>query len=162
MTAGIKERTRLAEILLIEDNHGDVILARRAFRDSRTANKLHIATSGEEALALLRPSGGEGRAYAPDLILLDLNLPKLSGQDVLRTLKEDPDLRYIPVVVLSSSRAAQDVVQSYHLHANGYVVKPSDLEQFRDIVGKLEQFWFEVAVLPDPAAARQVFSIGTP
>ena len=156
----IQTRTRPAEILLIEDNHGDVILARRAFRDSRTANNLHIAVSGEEALALLRPAGGEGRAYAPDLILLDLNLPKLSGREVLRMIKEDPNLRYIPVVVLSSSRAAQDVVQSYHLHANGYVVKPADLEQFREIVGKLEQFWFEVAVLPDAAAARRVFSTG--
>lgn len=142
-------KQRPAQVLLIEDNHGDVLLTRRAFKESKIANELAVAMSGEQALAYLKQEGEYESKVMPDLILLDLNLPQMSGQDVLKAVKGDPMLRHIPVVVLSSSGADQDVIKSYNLHANGYVIKPISLEKFHEVVQKLEAFWFTLVVLPD-------------
>lgn len=142
-------KQRSAQVLLVEDNHGDVLLTRRAFKESKIANELTVAASGEQALSILRKEGEYATSATPDLILLDLNLPQISGQDVLKSIKEDDSLRHIPVVILSSSKADQDVVKSYNLHANGYVIKPISLEKFNDVIKKLEAFWFTLVVLPD-------------
>ena len=143
----IQQKHRPAHILLVEDNHGDVILTRRAFKESKIANELSVASTGEEALAMLRKQGKYAQCDLPDLILLDLNLPKMSGQDVLETVKNDPCLQHIPVLILSSSQAERDVIRSYNLHANGYVVKPVTLDNFIDLANKVEQFWFTLVVL---------------
>lgn len=142
-------KQRPAQVLLVEDNHGDVLLTKRAFQESKIANNLTVATSGEQALSVLRKEGEYSTAITPDLVLLDLNLPQLSGQEVLEAIKSDNKLRHIPIIVLSSSKADQDVVKSYNLHANGYVIKPVSLEKFHEVVQKLEAFWFTLVVLPD-------------
>ena len=143
---------RPAEILLVEDNRGDVLLASRAFRDGQIENHLNVANSAEEALRMLRREGEHAGRRLPDIILLDLSLPGMSGRDLLEILKADERLRQIPVVVLSSSGAEQDIVRSYDLHASAYVVKPIDLDKFRDVVATIEQFFFLLAVLPDTSA----------
>jgi CheY-like chemotaxis protein len=140
---------RTAEILLVEDNRGDAQLASMAFREARIENHLTIAATGEEALELLR----EPTRRPPDLVLLDLNLPKLSGRDVLVAIKEDTRLMHIPVIVLSASENEQDIARSYDLHATAYIVKPLTLEKFRDVVSTIEQFFFFLAVLPDATYA---------
>ena len=142
-------KKRPAQVLLVEDNYGDALLTRRAFSQSKIANQLTVATSGEEALSILRKEGEFATAIRPDLILLDLNLPQMSGQDVLEFIKNDELYRHIPVIVLSSSKAAQDVIKSYHLHANGYVIKPISREKFNEVVQKIEAFWFTLIVMPD-------------
>jgi len=143
---------RPAEIMLVEDNRGDAVLASRAFRKAEIDNNLTVADTGEKALEILRGIlAGEGEYAAsrlPDIILLDLNLPKMSGQDVLTAIKSDEHLRHIPVVILSSSAAENDIVASYGLHANAYIVKPIGLENFTDVVRSIEQFFFMLAVLP--------------
>ena len=143
---------RPAEILLVEDNRGDVLLASRAFRDGQIENHLNIATTAEEALQVLRRQGEYADRRLPDIILLDLSLPRMSGRDLLEIIKADEGLRQIPVVVLSSSNADQDIARSYDLHASAYVVKPIDLDKFRDVVATIEQFFFLLAVLPDSSA----------
>ncbi len=143
---------RPAEILLVEDNRGDVLLASRAFRDGQIENHLNIATTAEEALQVLRRQGEYADRRLPDIILLDLSLPRMSGRDLLEIIKADEGLRQIPVVVLSSSNADQDIARSYDLHASAYVVKPIDLDKFRDVVTTIEQFFFLLAVLPDSSA----------
>ena len=143
---------RPAEILLVEDNRGDVLLASRAFRDGQIENRLNVASSAEEALRMLRREGEHAERRLPDIILLDLSLPGISGRDLLEILKADEGLRQIPVVVLSSSNAEQDIARSYDLHASAYVVKPIDLDKFRDVVATIEQFFFLLAVLPDTSA----------
>jgi CheY-like chemotaxis protein len=143
---------RPAEILLVEDNRGDVLLASRAFRDGQIENHLNIATTAEEALQVLRREGEYADRRLPDIILLDLSLPKMSGRDLLEIIKADERLRQIPVVVLSSSSAEQDIARSYDLHASAYVVKPIDLDKFRDVVTTIEQFFFLLAVLPGNSA----------
>jgi len=143
---------RPAEILLVEDNRGDVLLASRAFRDGQIENHLNIATSAEEALQVLRREGEYAGRRLPDIVLLDLGLPRMSGRDLLEIVKADEGLRQIPVVVLSSSNAEQDIARSYDLHASAYVVKPIDLDKFRDVVTTIEQFFFLLAVLPDSSA----------
>ena len=143
---------RPAEILLVEDNRGDVLLASRAFRDGQIENHLSIATTAEEALQVLRREGEYADRRPPDIILLDLSLPGMSGRDLLEIIKADERLRQIPVVVLSSSNAEQDIARSYDLHASAYVVKPIDLDKFRDVVVTIEQFFFLLAVLPDTSA----------
>lgn len=148
-TTTLTSKQRPARILLVEDNLGDVILTRRAFKEAKLVNELTVATTGEEALAILRKEGEYHKAETPDIILLDLNLPQMSGQDVLKTVKAERSLKHIPIVVLSSSQANQDVVKSYDLHANGYIVKPVSLEKFHEVVQKLEAFWFTIVVLPD-------------
>jgi chemotaxis family two-component system response regulator Rcp1 len=136
------------EILLVEDNPGDVELTREALRDGKIHMNLSVVNDGVEALAFLRRDGGYGAAPRPDLILLDLNLPKKDGRAVLGEIKSDPALRHIPVVILTSSQAEQDIVRAYDLHANCYVTKPVDFDQFITIVRSIEQFWFSVVKLP--------------
>lgn len=136
------------EILLVEDNPGDVRLTIEAFREGKVINSLHVVADGVEAVAYLRRQGRYTDAVRPDLILLDLNLPKKDGREVLADIKEDPELRRIPVVVLTTSRAEEDIVRSYNLHANCYIVKPVDLEQFINVIKTIDDFWLTVVQLP--------------
>ncbi len=138
------------EILLVEDNPGDVRLTREALKDARVRNNLHVAMDGVEALAFLRKQGKHVTAARPDLILLDLNLPKKNGREVLEEIKQDSALQHIPVVILTTSQAEQDVLESYRLRANAYVTKPVDLEQFLRVVGSIEEFWLEIVKLSRP------------
>ena len=136
------------EILLVEDNPGDVRLTREALREGKVRNNLNVVGDGVEALAYLRRQGKYASAVRPDLIFLDLNLPKKDGREVLAEVKEDPELRHIPVVVLTSSQAEQDIVRAYDLHANCYVTKPVDLDQFINVVKSVNEFWFTIVKLP--------------
>lgn len=136
------------EILLVEDNPGDVELTREALHDSKVHMNLSVVHDGVEALAFLRREGTYGDAPRPDLILLDLNLPRKDGRTVLGEIKAEPELRQIPVVILTSSQAEQDILRAYALHANCYVTKPVDLDQFITIVRSIEQFWFTIVKLP--------------
>jgi len=136
------------EILLVEDNPGDVRLTLEVFKESKMRNNLSAVGDGVEALAFLRREGKYVQSPRPDLILLDLNLPKKDGREVLAEIKEDPDLRCIPVVVLTTSQAERDVVRSYNLHANCYISKPIDLEQFIRVVRSIEDFWLAIVKLP--------------
>lgn len=137
------------EILLVEDNPGDVRLTRESLYDARVNNNMMVASDGLEAMACLRQEGKYARAARPDLILLDLNLPRMNGFEVLDAIKEDPNLKRIPVVVLTTSEAEQDIVQSYNLYANAYVTKPVDLEQFIKVIKSIEGFWLEIVKLPN-------------
>jgi chemotaxis family two-component system response regulator Rcp1 len=136
------------EILLVEDNPGDIRLTREALRDAKVRNNLNVATDGVEAMALLRREGKHGQAPRPDLILLDLNLPRMGGREVLEEIKNDDRLKHIPVVILTTSQAEQDILASYRLRCNAYVTKPVDLEQFLRVVQSIEQFWLEIVKLP--------------
>jgi chemotaxis family two-component system response regulator Rcp1 len=138
------------EILLVEDNPGDVRLTREALRDAKVHNHVSVACDGVDAMAFLRQEGSHTHAPRPDLIFLDLNLPKKSGREVLEEIKDDRRLRHIPVVVLTTSQAEQDVLESYRLRANAYVTKPVDLESFFRVVKSIEQFWLEVVRLSHP------------
>jgi chemotaxis family two-component system response regulator Rcp1 len=138
------------EILLIEDNPADVRLTREALKDAKVWNQVHVAPDGVEALAFLRREGKYVQMPRPDLILLDLNLPKKDGRAVLEEIKEDDALKHIPVVVLTTSQAEQDILASYRLRANAFVTKPVDLEQFLKAVRSIEQFWLEVVKLSHP------------
>ena len=140
------------EILLVEDNPGDVRLTREALRDSKLRNHLIVAEDGIEALAVLRKEGQYASIATPDLILLDLNLPRKSGREVLAEIKADPILRHIPVVVLTTSSADQDIVDVYDLQANCYVVKPVGLNEFITIVRSIEDFWLSIVKLPPGSA----------
>jgi CheY-like chemotaxis protein len=140
---------RSIEILLVEDNPGDVRLTIEALRDSKVRNNLHVAVDGVDALAFLR-RGQHAQAPRPDLILLDLNLPKKDGREVLAEIKADAILRTIPVVILTTSRAEQDVLRSYELQANCYISKPVDLDQFITVVKSIEDFWLTIVTLPKP------------
>jgi CheY-like chemotaxis protein len=141
-------RSRPVEILLVEDNPGDVRLTREGLREGKVHNNLSLAPDGVEALAFLRREGKYHDAPRPDLILLDLNLPKVDGREVLESIKADPNLRNIPVVVLTSSQAEQDILRGYDLHANCYITKPVDLDQFIGVVKSIEDFWFTIVKLP--------------
>jgi two-component system, chemotaxis family, response regulator Rcp1 len=143
------DRPASAEILLVEDNLGDVRLVREVLRDSKLSLTLHHVPDGEEALAFLYRKDAYQTMSRPDLIMLDLNLPKKSGHEVLADIKANPDLRRIPVVVITSSQAEQDIAKTYDLQANCYVVKPIDFDQFAHVVRSIEQFWFMVVRLPD-------------
>jgi chemotaxis family two-component system response regulator Rcp1 len=136
------------EILLVEDNPGDVRLAVEALRDAKVANRLHIVEDGVEAMSFLRREGRYADVPRADLILLDLNLPRKDGREVLAEIKQDADLKRIPVVILTSSAAEQDVVQAYNLYANCYITKPMDLDQFLKVVRSIEDFWLIVVTLP--------------
>ncbi len=138
-------------ILLVEDNPGDVRLTREALREFKVNNIMEVATDGMAALAYLRREGSNAEKPRPDLILLDLNLPKKSGIEVLKEIKSDPDLMSIPVVILTTSSAEQDVVKSYNLHANCYITKPVELQQFLDVVRAIEEFWITIVKLPPKA-----------
>lgn len=136
------------QVLLVEDNPGDVRLTREALREGKVRNNLSVAPDGVEALAFLRRQGKYADAPRPDVILLDLNLPKKDGREVLVEVKADPSLRNIPVVILTSSEAERDIAQAYDLHANCYITKPVDLDQFIHVVKSIEDFWFTVVKLP--------------
>jgi CheY-like chemotaxis protein len=138
------------EILLVEDNPGDVRLTREALCDARVRNNLHVVRDGAEALEFLRRSGAHVAAPLPDLILLDLNLPRKNGREVLAEIKGDDRLRHIPVVILTTSQAEQDVLASYRLRANAYVTKPVELDQFLKVVASIEEFWLEIVKLSRP------------
>jgi CheY-like chemotaxis protein len=138
------------EILLVEDNPGDVRLTREALREAKVHNNVHVAADGVEALAFLRKEGSHAKAPRPDLILLDLNLPKKGGREVLEEIKSDNGLSHIPVVILTTSQAERDILESYRLRANAYVTKPVDLEQFLKVVQSIEQFWLEIVKLSRP------------
>jgi two-component system, chemotaxis family, response regulator Rcp1 len=136
------------DILLVEDNEGDARLAKEAMRDSKLRNTLHHVTDGEEAMAFLRREGKLAGVPRPDLILLDLNLPKKDGRQVLAEIKNDEDLKRIPVVILTVSSAEEDILKTYNLHANCYITKPIDFEQFVKIVHSIEDFWMTIVRLP--------------
>ena len=136
------------EILLIEDNPGDARLAREALRDAKVRNNLSWVTDGVEGLAYLRQEGKYSQSVRPDLILLDLNLPRKDGREVLSEIKVDEKLRRIPVVILTTSQAEEDVLRAYHLNANCYITKPVDLEQFMKVVKTIEDFWLTIVKLP--------------
>lgn len=147
---GHPPRGRLAEILLVEDNEGDVLLATEAFKASKIANNISLAPDGDEALKMLTRVPPYENQPTPDLILLDLNLPKRDGREVLEFIKQDEFLRSIPVVVLTGSRAETEIARTYALHANAYIVKPVTFDRLKEIVGSIQQFWFSVVVLPRP------------
>jgi CheY-like chemotaxis protein len=139
------------EILLVEDSLGDIRLTTEALREGKMRNNLHVVRDGQEALEFLRQQGPHRRAPRPDLILLDLNLPKKDGREVLAEIKEDETLRFIPVVILTTSSAEEDLLKSYGLHANCYITKPVGMEQFVTVVKAIESFWFTIVKLPpDP------------
>ncbi len=136
------------EILLVEDNLGDVRLTIEALKDAKLANRLHVAEDGVKAVEFLQKTGPYADAPTPDLILLDLNLPRKDGREVLEEIKTDPELRRIPVVVLTTSTVDEDILRAYELHANCYVTKPVDFNQFMRIVRTLDDFWLSVVRLP--------------
>ena len=139
---------RQIEILLVEDNPGDIRLMQEAFKDHKVRNNLSVAEDGEQALAFLRREGQHANAPRPDVILLDLNLPKKDGREVLAEIKQDPDLLRIPVVVLTTSTAEQDILSTYDLHANCFINKPVNLEKFFTVVQTIEDFWLSIVKLP--------------
>ena len=139
------------ELLLVEDNPGDARLAVEALKDSKIHNKLYHVKDGVEAMDFLRRQGEYAGAPVPDLILLDLNLPRKDGREVLEEIKEDAELKVVPVVVLTTSEAERDLVRSYDLHANAYVIKPIDLDSFTKVVQKVRDFWFTIVKLPPKA-----------
>ncbi|MFF0187499.1 response regulator [Streptomyces sp. NPDC005244] len=136
------------DVLLVEDDPGDELMTREAFEDNRIGNTLHVVRDGEEALDFLYKRGAHTGAPQPDLILLDLNLPKYDGRQVLEQIKSDPALAHIPVVVLTTSAAEEDILRSYKLHANAYVTKPVDLDQFIAAVRQIDDFFVQVVRLP--------------
>jgi len=139
---------RWIDVLLVEDDPGDVLLTREAFADNKVRNKLHVVHDGEQAMAFLRNEPPYEDAPRPDLVLLDLNLPRMDGREVLEEVKVDPELRSIPVVILTTSEAEEDIVRSYELHANAYVSKPVDFEQFIKVVRQIDNFFVTVVKLP--------------
>jgi CheY-like chemotaxis protein len=140
--------TRAIDILLVEDDPGDELITREAFEHNKLQNRLHVAHDGEEGLNYLYRRGEFADAPRPDLILLDLNLPKYDGRQLLEKIKSDPDLSRIPVVVLTTSSAEEDILRSYKLHANAYVTKPVDLDQFINAVRQIDEFFLQVVRLP--------------
>ena len=145
------QRTTPIEILLVEDSESDVVLTQALFKDAKVINHLSVARDGEEALRRVRLEGEHRDAPRPDLILLDLNLPRMDGREVLRELKQspDPELRRIPVVVLTTSVLERDVLAAYEQHANAYIPKPIDLDQFASVVNAIEAFWLSAVRLPE-------------
>jgi CheY-like chemotaxis protein len=139
------------EVLLVEDDPGDVLMTQEAFDEHKVRNKLNVVHDGEEALSYLRREGPFADAPRPDLILLDLNLPRVDGREVLQVIKNDEDLRRIPVVVLTTSQADEDILRSYSLHANAYVTKPVDFERFIAVVRQIDEFFVSVVKLPPKA-----------
>ncbi len=137
------------EILLVEDSPGDADLAREALEETKVRNTLHVVRDGEEAMAFLRRKGKYADAPRPGLVLLDLNLPKKDGREVLAEIKTDDELKRIPVVILTISKEEADVLRSYNLHANCYITKPIDLAQFLEVVRSIEEFWLTIVRLPD-------------
>jgi len=143
------------DIMLVEDNEGDARLALEALKDSKVKNKIYHVWDGVEAMEFLRHRGRHADAPRPDLILLDLNLPKKDGRQVLAEIKEDKDLQRIPVVILTISKDEEDVLKTYNLHANCYITKPIDLDQFIKVVKSIEEFWLTIVKLPPNGAKKQ-------
>jgi CheY-like chemotaxis protein len=143
--------TKIIDVLLVEDDPGDVLMTREAFDDTKFANALHVVNDGAEALAFLRKEGEYADAPTPDLVLLDLNLPRVDGREVLAAVKADDELRQIPIVVLTTSESEEDVLRSYELHANAYVTKPVDFDRFIEVVRKIDDFFVSVVRLPNTA-----------
>ena len=139
---------RAIEVLLVEDDPGDVLMTKEAFEDYKLQNTLHVVNDGAEAMDFLRRQGEHADAPRPDLVLLDLNLPRMDGREVLQAIKSDPELASIPVVVLTTSEAEEDVLRSYSLHANAYVTKPVDFERFIQVVRQIDDFFVTVVRLP--------------
>ena len=140
--------TKPIQILLVEDSPGDVRLTQEAFKEGKVRNTLHIARDGVEAMAFLRHQPPFDDSVRPDMVLLDLNLPRMDGREVLADMKMDPELRRIPVFVLTTSEDEEDILRSYDLHANCYITKPVDLDKFLSVVKSIEEFWLTVATLP--------------
>ena len=138
----------LIEVLLVEDDAGDVLLIREAFEDHKVGNVLTVVSDGVEAMQYLRREGPHATARRPDLVLLDLNLPRKNGSEVLAEIKTDPDLAMIPVVILTTSESEEDVLDAYRQHANAYITKPVDFEQFRKVVFKIDEFFLGIVKLP--------------
>jgi CheY-like chemotaxis protein len=136
------------EILLVEDNPGDVRLTQEVLKDGKVRNNMHVVKDGVDAISFLQQTGEYAGAPRPELILLDLNLPKKDGREVLAEIKADPDLKNIPIVVLTTSSAEQDIFRSYDLHANCYITKPVDLDQFIRVIRSIEDFWLTIVKLP--------------
>lgn len=141
-------RATPVEVLLVEDNPGDVRLTREALKEGKVWNNLHVVEDGEAAIAFMKQTGPYANSPRPDLILLDLNLPRKDGREVLAILKADENLKRIPVVILTSSRAEEDILRAYNLNANCYITKPVDFEQFIKVVRAIEEFWLTIVKLP--------------
>jgi len=144
----VDQGVKAIDVLLVEDDPGDVLMTREAFADHKLKNVLHVVDNGIDALAFLRREGAYGDAPRPDLVLLDLNLPRMDGREVLAAVKADENLRSIPVVVLTTSEAEEDVLKSYQLHANAYVTKPVDFGRFLEVVRQIDEFFVTVVKLP--------------
>jgi len=142
------ENSRAIEILLVEDNPGDVRLTQEALKEAKIRNRLSVAGDGVEAMAFLRREGSYSTAPRPDIVLLDLNLPRKDGRQVLADVKADPELRRIPVVILTTSKAEEDILKTYDLHANCFITKPVDFDQFVKVVQSIEHFWLSIVTLP--------------
>ncbi len=144
----ILKNGKLVEILLVEDNPGDVRLTLEAFKEGKMINNLSVVRNGVEAMAFLRREGKYANVSQPDIILLDLNMPKMDGREVLAEIKKDGSLKHIPVIVLTTSEAEQDIFKSYDLHANCYITKPVDLDQFNTVIKSIKDFWLSIVKLP--------------
>ena len=140
--------TKVIDVLMVDDDDGDVLMTREAFEYYKVRNRLHVVSDGEQALQFLRRQGPYADAPRPGLILLDVNLPRLSGMEVLAELKSDPDLLVIPVVMLTTSRAEEDIIRSYSLHANAFVTKPVDFEHFMEAIRQIDNFFLTLVCLP--------------
>jgi chemotaxis family two-component system response regulator Rcp1 len=136
------------DILLVEDNPGDVRLTKEALKDAKVLNEIYVAKDGVEAMEFLHKQGRFAEVPIPDMILLDLNLPRKDGREVLAEIKKDPKLKHIPVIILTTSKADEDIIKTYNLHANAYITKPVDLNRFVEIIHALEEFWFTIVKLP--------------
>ena len=144
----MKRNVETIDILLVEDNPGDVRLTKEALKDAKVMNEVYVVQDGVEAMKFLHRKNSYANLPMPDLILLDLNLPKKDGREVLAEIKKDPKLMHIPVVVLTTSKADEDIIRTYNLHANAYITKPVDLNRFIEIMHTLEEFWFSIVKLP--------------
>jgi CheY-like chemotaxis protein len=150
-----KVAPRPIKVLLVEDNPGDVALAKAALRTCKVANEITVACDGEEAMALLRQAMDSSAEELPDLVLLDLNMPRKSGIEVLCEIKQDPVLKRVPVVIVTSSQAEEDIVRSYDLHANCYIPKPIGMDEFRKVVKAIDEFWFSIVKLPKAVTSEK-------
>jgi CheY-like chemotaxis protein len=148
MNANTKMNMKPIEVLLVEDNPGDVRLTREALKEGRMWSNLHVVEDGEVALAFVRQQGAYTNAPRPDIILLDLNLPKINGREVLSNIKADENLKRIPVVILTTSQSEEDILKAYNLNANCYITKPVDFDQFLKVVRAIEEFWLTIVKLP--------------